>query len=61
LLFSALAIGTAQAGEVWNQHHPRRAEVLGRVHHLNYPIHQELLEGEVFWHERQLYIGKSTM
>ncbi|MEY2342477.1 hypothetical protein AB4090_10255 [Acidithiobacillus sp. IBUN Pt1247-S3] len=47
LVLSGPAISNAQAGEVWTRHHPRRAEVLGRAHHLDHRIHQEVIEGEL--------------
>jgi len=37
----------ALADTPWQQHHPRREEVNGRLNHLNRSIHEERKEGDI--------------
>jgi hypothetical protein len=41
------AAGSALAATKWQQDHPRRAEVNGRLHNQDKRIHQERKEGEI--------------
>jgi hypothetical protein len=44
----ALALGTAMpASAAWENHHPRRTEVIERVHQQNVRINKERREGEI--------------
>jgi hypothetical protein len=46
-VFANTLAGSAMADTPWQNHHPRREQVNGRLNHQNRRIHQEVKEGEM--------------
>ena len=60
----AIAFGSATAASAntnWEQNHPRRTEVMGRVHEQNLRITKERREGELTRHQAMAMRGHDRM